>query len=64
MAGLPWMRRESQLMNDNDWVYEKWQEINARANKAEADLNNAEEMAKQLLIDMEFLRIMFEEELL
>lgn len=51
-------------MDDNDWVYEKWQEINARASKAEADLNHAEEMAKQLLVDMEFLRIMFEEELL
>lgn len=51
-------------MDDRDWIYDKWQEIDARADKAAADLNKAEELAKQLLVDMEFLRIMFEEELL
>ena len=51
-------------MDDRDWVYEKWQEIDASANKAQADLNEAEAMANKLLVDVEFLRIMFEEELL
>lgn len=51
-------------MDDRDWIYEKWEEINSRANKAQEDLNAAEVMAKQLLVDLEFLNIMFEEDLL
>lgn len=51
-------------MDDRDWVYNKWNEIDARVNKAQDDLDKSEKLAEQLLIDMEFLRIMFEEELL
>lgn len=51
-------------MDDHEWVYNKWNEIDARVNKAENDLRNSERLASQLLIDIEFLRIMFEEELL
>lgn len=51
-------------MDDREWVYNKWNEIDARADKAAEDLNNAEKLAQQLIVDMEFLRIMFEEELL
>lgn len=52
------------MSDDREWVEQKWEEINARANKAQKDLNEAERMAKQLLVDLEFLNIMFEEDLL
>lgn len=52
------------MSDDREWIYEKWEEINARAEKAQADLNEAERMANQLLVDVEFLSIMVEEDLI
>jgi hypothetical protein len=52
------------MHEDNEWIYEKWEEINARVNKAQEDLNEAERVANQLLIDIQCLTIMFEEDLL
>ena len=52
------------MNEDREWVYNKWAEIDARVNKAEEDLHRSEELAKQLLVDIEFLRMMFEEDLI
>jgi hypothetical protein len=52
------------MHEDNEWIYEKWEEINARVNKAQEDLNEAEAVATQLLVDIQFLTIMFEEDLI
>lgn len=52
------------MSDDREWLEQKWEEINARAEKAQRDLNEAERMADQLLVDVEFLQIMFEENLI
>lgn len=51
-------------MSDGDWIHSKWEEINERVEKAEQDIDEAEALAKKLLIDIEFLRIMFDEDML
>lgn len=51
-------------MDNGDWAYEKWEEISNRVDKAERDINDAETLAKKLLVDIEFLRIMFDEDML
>jgi hypothetical protein len=56
--------KEEAVNEDREWVYNKWAEIDARVNKAEEDLHRSEELAKQLLVDIEFLRMMFEEDLI
>ncbi len=52
------------MSDDREWIEQKWEEINARAEKAQADLHEAERMANQLLVDVEFLSIMVEEDLI
>lgn len=52
------------MENSSEWIHEEWKQIDARVAKAEYDLNQADALAKKLLVDMEFLRIMFEEDLL
>jgi hypothetical protein len=51
-------------MDNGDWIHEKWEEISNRVDKAERDINDAETLAKKLLVDIEFLRIMFDEDML
>ena len=51
-------------MDDHDWVNDKWEELEARATKAQEDLNQASQKLNQLAVDLEFINIMFEEDLL
>jgi hypothetical protein len=52
------------MHEDNEWIFQKWEEINARVNKAQEDLEEAERIANQLLVDINFLSIMFEEDMI
>ena len=51
-------------MDDRDWVNDKWEELEARADKAQETLNEATQKLNQLAVDLEFINIMFEEGLL
>lgn len=49
--------------HDAEWIYNQWDRIDERVNKVEQDIAQAEQLAEKLLVDIEFLRIMFEEDL-
>ena len=51
-------------MDDHDWVNDKWDELEARADKAQETLKEASQKLNQLAIDLKFINIMFEEDLL
>lgn len=51
-------------MDNGDWLHDKWQEISNQVDNTEREIDEAEVLAKKLLIDIEFLRIMFEEDML
>lgn len=51
-------------MEDSEWIHNEWEAISDRVAKAERDVDEAEKLAKKLLVDIEFLRIMFDEDML
>lgn len=51
-------------MEDNSWLSDEWDALEARATKAQEDLNQASQKLNQLAVDLEFINIMFEEDLL
>jgi hypothetical protein len=48
----------------SEWIYEQWESIDARVEALDAKLKENLARTEQLLVDIEFIRIMLDEDIL